>query len=155
MLLPICSSSASSLGHAPTVAKYYGQLCVQLLGEQENIIPLSVSTSASEADFITLLWAVMCPGAVASATTPLAASIHVQNTPAFRDGLYSAFTSAMRACKFPKQTHHRCTCRRACCTEWPEPRGHVSITDRSNHQRMHSRSRATRSASRDITQGLM
>jgi len=86
--------------HAPTLAKRYGQLCAQLLGEQENIIPLSVSTS--DAGFVALLWGVMYAGAVASAGTPLAALAHVPDTPAFRDSLYSAFTSAMKASNFPE-----------------------------------------------------
>jgi hypothetical protein len=86
--------------HAPTLVKRYGQLRAQLLGDQENIVPLSVSTS--DAGFVALLWGVMYAGAVAAAGTPLAASTHVPDTPAFRDGLYFAFTSAMKASNFPQ-----------------------------------------------------
>ncbi|KAL1602690.1 hypothetical protein SLS60_006110 [Paraconiothyrium brasiliense] len=86
--------------HAPTLAKRYGQLCAQLLGEQENIIPLSVSTS--EAGFVALLWGVMYAGAIAASGTPLAASTQVPDTLVFRDSLYSAFTSAMKASNFPE-----------------------------------------------------
>ncbi|KAF2444307.1 hypothetical protein P171DRAFT_521659 [Karstenula rhodostoma CBS 690.94] len=86
--------------HAPTLAKRYGQLCTQLLGEQENIIPLAVSTS--DPAFVALLWAAMYAGAVASAGTPLAASAKVPDTPTFRDNLYAAFASAMKAASFPE-----------------------------------------------------
>lgn len=85
--------------HAPTLAKRYGQLCTQLRGEQENIIPISASTT--DAGFIALLWGVMYAAAVATAGTTLAVSIHVPDTAAFRESLYNAFTSAMKAANFP------------------------------------------------------
>jgi len=96
----LCVHPLLPLIHAPTLAARYGQLRARLLGEHENLIPSVLSTS--DAGFVALLWGVMYAGAVASAGTPLAASAKVPDTLAFRNHLYAAFGTAMRASSFPE-----------------------------------------------------
>lgn len=96
----LCVHPLLPLIHAPTLAARYGQLRARLLGEHENIVPPALSPS--DAGFVALLWGVMYAGAVASAGTPLAASAKVPDTQAFRDHLFAAFGSAMKASSFPE-----------------------------------------------------
>jgi hypothetical protein len=96
----LCVHPLLLLIHAPTLAARYGQLRARLLGEHGNIVPPTLSTL--DAGFVALLWGVMYAGAVASAGMSFAASTKVPDTLAFRDHLFNAFGSAMKASSFPE-----------------------------------------------------